>query len=330
MKSTGYLTEKIADLYNLYLAYYKAKLGKQAKQEVVRYGKHLDEHLQTLRARILEADVAVGKYHYFRIFDPKERIICAASFDERVLHHALMNICHPYFERSLVDDTFATRKGKGVYAALQRAKVHARHHAFVAKLDVRKYYDSVDHTVLKVQLRKKFKDAMLLKIFDSIIDSYQTVPEKGLPIGNLTSQYFANMYLSVLDHFALERWGATGLVRYMDDILLFADDKAALKQCVQNLTQYALNELKLTMKPPVFAKSQSGIPFLGYRVFPYKILLAGRSKRRFRSKLMTYTDKYASGEWSEKTYADHLLPLLAFTQHAVSRDFRKSCLAVIR
>lgn len=330
MKRIGYLTEKIADLFNLYLAYYKARLGKQAKQKVVRYGKQLDEHLQKLRARILDGDVTVGNYHYFRIFDPKERIICAASFDERVLHHALMNVCHPYFDRSLVDDTFATRKGKGVYAAIQRAQVHARRHAFVAKLDVRKYYDSVDHAVLKAQLRRKFKDAILLRIFDSIIESYHTEPGKGLPIGNLTSQYFANMYLSVLDHFALERWGAAGLVRYMDDILLFSDDKAALKQCVHCLTQYAFSELQLTMKPPVLAKSQSGIPFLGYRVFPYQVLLAGRSKRRFRSKLMTYTDKYASGEWSEKTYADHLLPLLAFTQHAVSRDFRKSCLAAIR
>ena len=112
MKRVGHLMESIADLDNLYLAYYKAALGKHGKSEVISFGKRLDNNVQLLRSRLLSGELEVGHYRYFTIFDPKKRLICAASFPERVMHHAVMNVCHTFFERNLINDTYATRMGK--------------------------------------------------------------------------------------------------------------------------------------------------------------------------------------------------------------------------
>lgn len=204
MKRTGFLIERIADLDNLYEAFRRACRGKQRKEEVRRFREHFDENIALLHRQILEADVNVGNYHYFTIHDPKERTICAADFHERVLHHAIINVCGNLFDRTLIDTTYATRKGKGVYAAIDKAVEACTKYRYTAKLDFRKYYDSIDHDLLKCQLRRRFKDGLLLRIFDEIIDSYSASPGKGLPIGNLTSQYFANAYLSSLDHYVKE------------------------------------------------------------------------------------------------------------------------------
>lgn len=153
MKRTGNLIYQIADYDNLYLAYAKACRGKQQKQEVLDFHKNFDKNIQTLRKEILSGNVDVGCYHYFKIFDPKERTICAASFKERVLHHALLNVCHDYFDNSLIDTTYATRTGKGLYAAVNKAIEGMSRYPWSAKLDYRKYYDTISHDILKEQLR---------------------------------------------------------------------------------------------------------------------------------------------------------------------------------
>ncbi|MBQ9363485.1 MAG: hypothetical protein IJT97_08745 [Bacteroidaceae bacterium] len=326
MKRVGFLTERIADLDNLYLAFVKACRGKQRKQEVLEFRREFDRNISGLRQQILTGDVKVGNYHYFTIHDPKERTICAAPFVERVLHHAIMNVCHEHFDRSLIPDTYATRPGKGVYAALDRAVYAATHYRYLAKLDFRKYYDSINHDVLKRKLQRKFKDKTLLGIFAHIIDSYHADTGVGLPIGNLTSQYFANVYLSDFDHRAKERLHVPVYIRYMDDILMAADSKPFLVECVRSLNASAQNDLHLKLKPPIYSPADRGVVFLGYKVLPYHYVLSGRSKRRFRTKLITYEKRLLSGEWTESEYAEHILPLVSFVAHADSRNFRKSCL----
>ena len=328
MKRTGYLMEKIADLDNLCLAYQKACRGKRRKREVVDFSAHFDDNISLLRHQLLEGTVAVGAYRFFTIRDPKVRTICAAPFRERVLQHAVMNVCHPYFDRQLIATTYATRKGKGVYSALDKAVQALSHYSYSVKLDFRKYYDSIDHAILKRQLRRLFKDASLLTLFDKIIDSYCVTVGKGLPIGNLTSQYFANLYLSVLDHKAKEELSTPVYIRYMDDMLLAGDDLRQLKCIVGQLFTFSSESLCLTLKPPVFRKSKDGQVFLGYRVLPYRCQLSGRSKRRFRSKLLTYDRLLRDGRWSEAQYAEHILPLISFTLHAESSAFRRACLQI--
>jgi RNA-directed DNA polymerase len=328
MKRTGNLTEKIATLDNLYLAFMKAQRGKQTKAEVREFAENLEANMTQMRQEILDGTIAVGEYRYFKIRDPKERVISAAPFRERVLQHAIMNICHDCFDRTLIDTTYATRKGKGLYAALDKAVEAASHYKYLVKLDYRKHFDSIDHEVLKQRLRRMFKDKMLLALFDRIIDSYCVAPGKGLPIGNLTSQYFANLYLSDLDHKVKEQWKARVYVRYMDDILLAGNDRAELKRCVALMTDYSARHLLLTFKPPVYRKSADGQVFLGYRVLPHHCKLSGRSKRRFRSKLLTYDRLLGEGRWSQSQYQEHMLPLLSFALHAESKPFRRACMAI--
>ena len=328
MKRVGHLMEQIVSLDNLHLAYHKACRGKQRKREVLKFAEHFDDEIQRMRQEIVDGTIAIGDYHYFTIHDPKERIICAAPFRERVLQHAIMNICHQYFDRTLIDTTYATRKGKGVYAALDKAVEAMSHYEYSVKLDFRKYYDSIDHAVLKEKLRSRFKDKKLLILFDKIIDTYCVREGKGLPIGNLTSQYFANAYLSELDHKAKEQWEVKGYIRYMDDILIVGNDREKLKNCVKRMTAFSSEKLHLLFKPPIFRKNKDGQTFLGYRVMPYYYKLSGRSKKRFRSKLLKYDKLLNEGRWTEGQYEEHILPLLSFAQHAESKAFRKACLMI--
>jgi len=193
--------DAVAEPDNLRLAFWKAAKGKRGKLDCRTFQARLDDHLHELREDLLADRVSVGEYHYFQIRDPKERTICAASFRERVLHHALMNVCEPIVERAAIFDSYACRRGKGRLAAIHRAQHFAVKHRWFLKLDIRKYFDSVVHTVLETLLETKIKDPAVLRLFGRIIDSYATGLGRGLPIGNLTSQHFANFYLAPLDRF---------------------------------------------------------------------------------------------------------------------------------
>lgn len=324
MRRTGYLIDEISDMDNLYLAYYKASKGKHSKEIVQSYSKNLISNLRILQYQIRSGNISVGKYHYFTIVDPKQRQICAASFDERVLHHALMNICHPYFDSRLIFDTYATRPKKGIYAALEKGKKAAIRYSYVGKLDYRKYFDSISHDILKTKLRKLFKDNLLLSIFDQIIDSYSTTENCGIPIGNLTSQYFANYYLSDLDHFIKESMRIPVYLRYMDDMLLFEQDKELLQKNIQIIDKLSTDYLQLTLKSPIINKTSQGVSFLGYTLKPNLLLLNGRSKRRFKNKLHKYIKLLNTNKWNESEYQNHILPLLAFVKYAYTKRYRKN------
>lgn len=323
MRREGHLIERIVDTDNLLLAFCKAQRGKQGKAEVMRYREHLDERIAAVRRQLLDGTARVGDYRTFYVYDPKKRLICAASFGERVLHHALMNVCHPVFERHLINSTYATRPGKGTYKALDHARRAMGCYRYVAKLDVRKYFDSVDHSVLKHQLHRLFKDKALLAVFDAIIDSYHTEEGRGLPIGNLTSQYFANHYLSGCDHYIKETLHVPEYVRYMDDMLLFGDDLNALRRCVEGIAEYLSDFLRLHTKPSILVSTEVGVPFLGYRLRKNCMGLSGRSRRRFAHRLSLYGRLLDGGGWTEQQYHEHVTPLVAFTNHAYAKRWRR-------
>ncbi len=322
MKRQGQLIEKIADFENLQLAYYKARKGKVGKREVIEFGKRLQDNLLNLQWQIVSGNVETGNYRLFTIYDPKKRLICAAPFGQRILHHALMNICHSSFEKAQIFDSYASRVGKGTYAALERARQFTKHNKWFLKLDFRKYFDNLDHKVLMKQLGRLFKDTRLLNIFENIINGY-SVLRRGVPIGNLTSQYFANHYLSPADHYVKESLKIKAYVRYMDDIVLWHNDRATLIKAGLQLRQYSENRLKLELKPFCINRSVQGLPFLGYLLYPDKIRLAHRSRARFIKKMKVYNNKLDSGLWTQKEYQNHVSPLIAFTEYANAREFRK-------
>ena len=323
MKRQGNLMPEIAAIDNLMLAFCKARRGKLQRQEVIDYSFNVVENLLNLREKLLNETLQVGNYHYFEIYDPKKRKICAASFEERIVHHAIINVCKDRFERNLIFETYATREGKGVYAAINRARVAVQKYPYVAKLDVRKYFDSINHDVLKTKLLRIFKDEKLLCLLNSIIDSYQTTPSTGIPIGNLTSQFFANFYLSSLDHLVKEKLKVPIYVRYMDDILLSADSREELKKNVLDIKNYLKRELFLELKSAQICNVNSGVSFLGYTLFPNFILLNRRSKLRLIKKWRYYSSLLISGTLSDEIYLQHIQPLLAFANKANTVKLRK-------
>lgn len=326
MKRANQLLPLIAESDNLWLASWKAAKGKRYAQSVLTYQENLEENVAELRQQILNHKVEVGDYRYFKVYEPKERQICASAFREQVLHHALMNVCHERFERAQIFDSYASRKGKGTYAALDRAKRYTRQYEWFLKLDVRKFFESIHHDVLKTQLAHLFKEPELLAIFFQIINSYEARTDRGVPIGNLTSQYFANHYLSGLDHCIKETSGIKAYVRYMDDMVLWAADKTTLKKALQGINHFMETKLQCTLKPAVLNRTKQGLSFLGYHIFPHYVRLLQKSKVRFIRKLQNIETHYQDGDWHEKACQQHVQPLIAFTTHADTKVFRENVL----
>lgn len=315
---------RIADMENLREAFLRSAKGKWHRKTVVDFSEHLDENLMAICRQMLSCEgFSFGNYHFFTIYDPKRRTICAASFPERVAFHAMMRVCHPVFDDYQIYDSYASRNGKGTYKALGRAQALCRKHRWFAKLDVCKYFDSIDHQVLMRQLCRLFKDEQLLMGFRELIGGYEASDGKGLPIGNLTSQYFANHYLAVADRYAKERLHVAGMVRYMDDILLFADGKDELKEMVARHTAFLESELKLAVHQPILNKTCSGVPFLGYVVYADRLRLNSQSKRRFRHKMANLTGWLNDGLIDERAYSSHAQCLLSFIDKADSMAFKR-------
>lgn len=328
MKRVGNLKNRIVDIDNIALAAYKTFKGHRWNKDVISFCADFEKNIYLIYNELKDETIIFGHYHYFKIFDPKERLICAAQLKERIVHHSIMNICHDVFDKMQIFDSYASRKGKGSYKAIEKVKRFSKTYQYFAKLDIRKYFDSIDHDILFSMLTHIFKDNWLLRLFKLIIDSYSTSKGKGIPIGNLSSQYFANLYLCELDHYMKEHMRINAYVRYMDDIIILADDKNAINKYVNAFFEYANKNLLLEVKPPFIGHVKHGIPFLGYRVFPYYIKLSSRSKRRYRHKLTILESLWKEGYISEDSYSKRVTQLFSFVSHADSRNFQKECLRI--
>lgn len=301
VKRIGYLYEQIHTWENLLLALQKAKKGKKsADLQAVLF--NWESVLLNLQKQLKKNSFAFGNYKQFKIFEPKERLINCAPFTDRIVHHAICNIINPLLEKSMIVDSYACRKAKGLHKAVKRAFWFSKQTRYHYRFDIKKYYYTIDHTVLKTMLERKFKDAKLLKLLSDLIDSYHTgneyyfpfpeddlldlIRERGLPIGNLTSQLFANLYLSGLDHLIREKLHLPYYIRYMDDIIVFSDDLTALKQAKLEIIRY-LKSIRLTInerKDQIQANNR-GVDFLGFRMINNRIKLKNQNLVRLKRKL---------------------------------------------
>ncbi|MBF0452798.1 MAG: group II intron reverse transcriptase domain-containing protein [Candidatus Magnetomorum sp.] len=305
------------------MAYKKAVKGKHDRSEVIDFKASFEKNIEKLRLDLLKRKPDVGHYYFFRVHDPKPRDICAASFPERVLHHAMMNICEPVFEQYAIYDSYACRKNKGSHAAINRAQKFCRINAWYLKLDIRKYFDSIDHLTVIDMLARKMKDQDVLDLFAIILDTYQTKSGKGLPIGNLISQHLANFYLGKFDHWIKEIMKVKHYIRYMDDFILLSNSQCELKKLLDNIIVFLDNHLLLKLKENIqLNKVKHGIPFLGYRVFSEKILLSPQSRIRFIEKYRLYEAKCLHGTWSIDEMVRHMMPLIEFTKKADAHGLR--------
>ena len=325
MKRQNGLHLRIANWHNLTLAYAKSLKGKRYRKDVVAFAENFQDNINDLVRQLTTLDLDIGHYTFFKIWDPKPRSICAASFPERVLHHAVMNVCEPVLERYAIDDSYACRKGKGNSAAIKRAKSFVEKCDWYMKMDVRKYFDSIDHRIAMDLLARRIKDKKVLAIFERILDSYHTQPGKGLPIGNLISQHLANFYLRLFDHWLQEERKIGKYVRYMDDMLVFAHSKANLKSELFEIKAFLRDKLALELKHNVqINRTRHGLPFLGLRLFPHTIRLSPRNKKRFVEQFVRFETRHARGIWTEDTAARHMEALFAFAMTADTEQFRRS------
>ena len=324
MKRKGYILEQIADPDNLRQAFWNAQTRKSAKKDVAAFRENLDANLLQIRNQLLDGSYRFGIYHYFIVYDPKERVICAADFGERVVHHAIMNICAVDFENHQIPYSYACRKGKGTLAAIKQAAHYQKTYPWYLKLDVRKFFDSIDHEILFSQLQRMYKDTPFLNLLWRLIDSYHASDGKGLPIGNLTSQYFANHYLSFADKYLTEQLRQPAIVRYMDDVFLWANDRNELIENGTSFENCVRNNLSLSLKPFVLNKSKHGLPALGFQIYPEEIRLNARSRKRFALKLKQYDIMLKNDEISESRCAQNILSLYGFIACAKHKGFART------
>ena len=303
-KRIGYLYESLTSWSNLYLAFEKACKHKKSKAETTEWMYNCEKYLFELQAELREQRYRPQPYKYFVIREPKERIISVAAFRDRVVHHALVNIIEPYFEAAFIKDSYATRKGKGLHLAVQAAQDYSCRYKWYLKLDIEKFFASVNHEILLKLINRKIKDPAVMSLC-RIILSNQTVSmgldeKKGLPVGNLTSQFFANIYLNKLDHFVKQSLGYQAYVRYMDDFILFSDYPIELKQALKQIEHFVQQQLELRIKPKSVQinRVSHGIPYLGYRIFPKLLRIRRENLKRCLKGILKTEQAYIKGKIS--------------------------------
>ena len=329
MKRVGQLFDAIADRENLRWAFWKASRGKAASRAVRAFAADLDGNLFRMGRGLRNGTMELGRFDQSVISDPKQRIITAPRFDERVLHHAIMNVCEPVFEHWLIRDTYACLRGRGREAAIAKARLVSAREDFFLKTDIRKYFDSVSHDILVARLGRLFKDRRLLDLLERIVRSFRGSSGRGLPIGSLMSQHFANFYLGWFDRFVKETLRVRGYVRYMDDMLLWGSSAAALRDALGRCRTYLEEQLLLEFKPePYINRTRHGVDFLGCRVFPDHVILNRRSRRRFADKLRDLEQRFLDGEIGEDELQARGTSLVAFSLAAGAKSwhFRRAVL----
>ncbi len=307
MKRIGNLFERVTSYDNLLMSFHLAMKGCGKTGEACRFFYHLEPELIRLRNQLVQETYRPGPYRYFTIYDPKERVIAVAPFRDRVVHHAVVGILTPPYEQIFIHDSYATRADKGTHKAIRRAQSYLRRWQWYLKLDVKQYFYSVDHGILMGLLRRKLKDRRLLNLLERLIWNPR-FPGKGLPIGNLTSQFLANVYLDPLDHEVKDHIGVLGYVRYMDDMVVFGDDKRALMKIKSKMEAFLESRLALALKSEVTClnRASHGLSFLGMRIFPRFIRVRPENRRRSLKRMEQTVKEWHRGRIGEAHMAHSL------------------------
>lgn len=264
MKRYNNLFDKIVNIDNLYLAESKARKNKSHRKDIQEFDLNKDSLLKELHNILVKKIYSTSEYHTFIIKEPKERLIFKLPYyPDRIVHHAIMNIMEPIWLSIFIENTYSCIKHRGIHKALRDVKKALKdkeNTTYCIKLDIKKFYPSIDHGILKDIIRKKIKDKQLLDLLDGIIDS-----ANGVPIGNYLSQFFANLYLTYFDHWIKEIKGIKYYFRYADDIVILHNDKKYLRELFYNMKNY-LDTLKLEFKRnyQIFNIEDRGISFVGY------------------------------------------------------------------
>lgn len=284
------LYQLICTKNNIELADEKASRNKKNSYGVIKHIEHREENIKNLLDTLQKGEYKTSEYTTYKIYEPKERLIYRLPYyPDRIVHHAIMNVMEPLWKKIFIKQTYSSISGRGIHACAQDVKKALRedvkHTTYCLKLDIRKFYPSINHKILKHIIRKKIADAKLLKLLDEIIDS-----APGVPIGNYLSQFFANLYLSYFDHWVKEEWGIKYYFRYADDIVILHENKKFLHLLLRVIKCYLKAHLDLNVKDnwQVFPVDARGIDFVGYKFYHTHTLLRKDIKRHAMKVITDY------------------------------------------
>jgi retron-type reverse transcriptase len=308
---------------------------------VLDFNYHLETELIRLQKQLTDKTYQPGVYRTFHLINPKSRLISAAPYRDRVVHHALCNVIVPIFEKTFIADSYANRLGFGTHRALKKFTTFARNSNYVLQCDIRKYFPSIDHEILKTLLHNKLKCPDTLWLINSLIDNsneqfavVEYFPgdelltplerQRGLPIGTLTSQFFANVYLNYLDHFVKDKLKAWKYLRYVDDFALFSNDREFLTDARYAIEEY-LTELRLKIHPikSQLFETKYGTNFLGFRILPDCIRVRAENLRRARRRIKNMQSNYIQGKIELEKVFQSIQSWFAHLEHGDTWQLRQ-------
>lgn len=334
MKRYDDIFDCIVSFENLYEAFLEARKGRRYKREIMRTGDKVEAVIADLTFDLLTGEWRPQPYHNFECrSEVKRRMINAPTFRDRIVHHAIYRNVAGLFERKFIFDSYACRKGKGTHKAVERLQDFMRRAAgnggrvYVLQCDVSKYYPSIDHEILKREIRRTIADRRLLEVWDHLIDDFEPGNGKGIPIGAVTSQLSANIYLNPLDHLIKEDLRVKYYLRYMDDFILVSVDKDRLKQCLAAIREFLGKRLRLTLNPKtkIFPASH-GVDFAGYRTFTNYRLPRKRNIKAAKIRFKDLSHRYKHGQATAEEARQVKASFLGYVKHCNAAKTTESTL----
>ncbi|NQT50230.1 hypothetical protein HQ571_06060 [Candidatus Kuenenbacteria bacterium] len=315
---------QIISIENLFFAWHEFKRGKRKKPDVQKFEFNLEDNLFKLNWILKTGRYKHGHYQQFSINDPKPRIIHKACVQDRVVHHAVFRVLYPIFDKSFIYDSYSCRINKGTHRAVKKLELFTKNTSrnyqftcFILKCDIAKFFNTIDHQILIALIEKRIRDNPAMDLIREIIYSYRTIQDKGVPLGNLTSQLFANIYMNEFDQFVKHELKMKRYIRYTDDFVFIHYDEQYLKEIISRSKDFLWNKLKLKFHPEKISicKLNQGIDFLGYVVFPYHTILRTRSKQRMLAKTHKRLMEYNGGRISRVSFNQTIQSYYGMLQH---------------
>jgi len=336
---SGKIFHKIISLENLFLAWQEFCCGKRNKPDVQQFEHNLEDNIFKLYQALTTKTYHHSHYTSFYIQDPKLRHIHKASVRDRVLHHAIFRILYYIFDPIFIYDSYSCRSGKGTHRAVNRLQEFARKvsknntkNPYILKCDIKKFFDSIDHDILISLIQKRIRNNETIWLIEEIIKSFSISPNKGLPLGNITSQLFANIYLNELDQFIKHELKVKYYIRYCDDFVILNNDQEYLKSLILIINKFIGEKLKLSLHSDKIKirKYRQGIDFLGYISFPYHRILRTKTKRRMFRKIEQSIKELEQGEISEQSFSQSIQSYFGILKHCNSYKLQQKLKDQIR
>ncbi|BDF25795.1 hypothetical protein CE91St65_36750 [[Clostridium] symbiosum] len=349
MKTLKNVFEQVVDYDNLYRAYLNARLCKRYRYEVLNFSAHLEDNLVKLQKELIERTYTLGKYREFYIYEPKKRLIMAQPFKDRVVQWAIYQVLNPVFAQGYITDSYACIKERGTHKAVKRLHYWLRQVGkkpekyYFLKLDISKYFYRIDHDVLMGILKRKIRDDDMIFLLDKIVNSSETnfglppgkspgevkrsdrVSEKGMPVGNLSSQMFANLYLNELDQYCKRTLGIHFYVRYMDDVIILHQDKDQLHEWKRIIDTFLKEKLQLDLNEKTCIRPITlGVEFCGYKIWNTHIKLRKSTALKMKRNLKKLQKEYAAGEVTVEEAKQTISSYLGILKHCDSYSLKRT------